>query len=87
MAIEVLRQLEAKTGKRVYELFDYMCGVSSGAVLCLLLGGLHLSLDECEALYRKLSDEIFCQSSIWGTGRLMWSHAYYDTTMWVNVLK
>ncbi|GIX95947.1 calcium-independent phospholipase A2-gamma [Caerostris darwini] len=35
----------------------------------------------------KLSNEIFKQSTIWGTGRLVWSHAYYDTTAWVNVLK
>ncbi|KFM69315.1 Calcium-independent phospholipase A2-gamma, partial [Stegodyphus mimosarum] len=87
IAIEVLRQLEARTNKRIYELFDFMCGVSSGAVLSLLLGGLRLSLDECEALYRRLSDEVFSQSSFWGTSRLMWSHAYYDTTMWVKVLK
>lgn len=87
MAIEVLRQLEAKTNKRVHELFDYICGVSSGAILSLLLGALHLSLDECESLYRKLSDEVFCKSTFWGTGRLVWSHAYYDTTMWVNILK
>ncbi|KAF8770628.1 Calcium-independent phospholipase A2-gamma like protein [Argiope bruennichi] len=87
MAIEILRQLEAKTNKKVYELFDFICGVSSGAILSLLLGGLRVSLDECEYLYRKLSDEIFCRSAIWGTSRLMWSHAYYDTTAWVNVLK
>lgn len=87
MAIEVLRQLEARTNKKVHELFDYMCGVSSGAILSCLLGSLHLSLDECESLYRKLSDEVFNQSAFWGTGRLVWSHAYYDTTMWVNVLK
>ncbi|GFT23279.1 calcium-independent phospholipase A2-gamma, partial [Nephila pilipes] len=87
MAIEILRQLEARTNKKVYELFDILCGVSSGAILSLLLGGLRLSLDECESLYRKLSDEIFSRSTFWGTGRLMWSHAYYDTTAWVNVLK
>lgn len=87
MAIEVLRQLEARTNKRVYELFDYMCGVSSGAILSVLLGAIHLSLDECESLYRRLSDEVFSRSPFWGTGRLVWSHAYYDTTVWVNILK
>ncbi|GBN80898.1 Calcium-independent phospholipase A2-gamma [Araneus ventricosus] len=87
MAIEILRQLEAKTNKKVFELFDFICGVSSGAILSVLLGALRMSLDDCEYLYRKLSDEIFCRSTIWGTSRLMWSHAYYDTTAWVNVLK
>ncbi|XP_015920066.1 calcium-independent phospholipase A2-gamma [Parasteatoda tepidariorum] len=87
LAIEILRQLEAKTNKKIYQLFDYFCGVSSGAILGLLLGGLRLSLDECESLYRTLSDKVFSQSTFWGTSRLMWSHAYYDTTMWVDVLK
>lgn len=87
MGIEALRHLESLTNKKVYEMFDLICGVSSGAILTMLLGGLHFSLDQCETLYRKLSTEIFSQSTFWGTSRLMWSHAYYDTTAWVNVLK
>lgn len=87
MAIEFLRQLELCTGRRVYELFDYVAGVSTGAILGYLLGGLHTSLDRCEALYRKMSHEVFSQNAWWGTGRLVWSHAYYDTSYWTEAIR
>ncbi|XP_064483417.1 calcium-independent phospholipase A2-gamma-like [Ornithodoros turicata] len=87
MAIEILRQLEMATGKRIFELFDYVAGVSTGAILTLMLGGMHVPLDRCESLYRKFGLEVFTQSSWWGTGRLVWNHAYYDTTTWVEAIK
>lgn len=87
LAIELLRQLELCTGRRVHELFDYVAGVSTGAILGYLLGGLHTSLDRCESLYRNMSLEVFSQNALWGTGRLVWSHAYYDTSYWTDAIK
>lgn len=87
MAIEMLRELESRTGKKVHELFDLICGVSTGAILTILLGGLLMPLDQCSVLYKKMSCDIFNQNPWLGTGRLVWSHAYYDTSVWVNVLR
>ncbi|CAN8004940.1 unnamed protein product [Ixodes pacificus] len=87
LAIEILRQLELSTGRRVFELFDYVAGVSTGAILSFLLAGLHTSLDRCESLYRRMSLQVFTQNAWWGTGRLVWSHAYYDTSHWVTALR
>ncbi|XP_023211072.1 calcium-independent phospholipase A2-gamma-like isoform X1 [Centruroides sculpturatus] len=87
IAIEMLRYLETISGKPIHELFDYICGVSTGAILTMLIGGLNLPINECEKLYLKMSCELFKRSPILGTGGLIWSHSYYDTNMWVNMLK
>uniref|UniRef100_A0A224XGJ0 Putative calcium independent phospholipase A2 gamma n=1 Tax=Megacormus gertschi TaxID=1843536 RepID=A0A224XGJ0_9SCOR len=87
IAIEILRHLESVSGKPVYQLFDYICGVSTGAILTMLIGGLHLPMDECEKLYVKMSSELFKRSALLGTSGLLWSQSYYDTSMWVNMLR
>lgn len=106
LVLEMLKKLEELTGKRVYELFDFFCGVSTGAVLTYSMGwlfwlylkitvlfnacdlGVHLrNLDDIIARYEALSQEIFNQSPLYGTGKLVWSHAYYDTALWERKLE
>nr|WNB50467.1 calcium-independent phospholipase A2 [Hemiscorpius lepturus] len=87
IAIEILRHLEKATGKPVNQLFDYICGVSTGAILTMLVGGLHLPMDECEKLYVEMSRELFKRSAFLGTSGLLWSQSYYDTNMWVSMLR
>ncbi|XP_062402446.1 calcium-independent phospholipase A2-gamma-like [Sardina pilchardus] len=87
IALQTLLRLEALTGKPIYQLFDYICGVSTGAILGFLLAVVRMPLSECEELYRKLGSDVFKQNVIVGTGKMVWSHAFYDSQIWENILK
>ncbi|KAK7132118.1 hypothetical protein R3I93_018616 [Phoxinus phoxinus] len=85
--LQVLKQLEAQTGKRVYQLFDYICGVSTGAVLAFMLGLAHISLDECEEMYHRFGTDVFRQNPLVGTVKMGWTHSYYNTETWEMILR
>ncbi|XP_018408050.1 PREDICTED: calcium-independent phospholipase A2-gamma [Nanorana parkeri] len=87
VALQTLRKLEELTGKPIHLLFDYICGVSTGAILAFMLGLFHIPLDECEEMYRKLGNDVFKQNVILGTVKMGWSHAYYDSEIWEKMLK
>ncbi|XP_058797379.1 calcium-independent phospholipase A2-gamma-like isoform X1 [Phymastichus coffea] len=96
LVLEMLKKLEQLTGCRVHEMFDYICGVSTGAILSAVLaingddvkgGYKRKSLNEISELYKELSTRIFTQSTLRGTSSLVWSHSYYDTALWEQMLK
>ncbi|KAM6438032.1 calcium-independent phospholipase A2-gamma isoform 1-T2 [Liasis olivaceus] len=87
VALQTLRKLEELTGKPIHQLFDYICGVSTGAILAFMLGLFHIPLDECEELYQKLGTDVFKQNVIVGTVKMGWSHAFYDSEIWEKMLK
>ncbi|KAM6962169.1 calcium-independent phospholipase A2-gamma [Tautogolabrus adspersus] len=87
LALQTLQKLQNLTGKPVHQLFDYICGVSTGAILAFMLGIYQIPLEECQEMYRKLGADVFKQNVIVGTVKMGWSHAFYDSEIWENILK
>ncbi|KAF3859566.1 hypothetical protein F7725_021965 [Dissostichus mawsoni] len=87
LALQTLYKLQNMTGKRIHQLFDYICGVSTGSILAFMLGIFQIPLEECEEMYRKLGSDVFKQNVIVGTVKMGWSHAFYDSEIWENILK
>eukprot|EP01018_Ginkgo_biloba_P003530 Gb_32589 [translate_table: standard] len=59
--IQMLRRIEEGTGKRIHEIFDLICGTSTGGMLAIALGIKHLTLDQCEEIYKKLGKLVFAE--------------------------
>ncbi|XP_056241837.1 calcium-independent phospholipase A2-gamma-like [Seriola aureovittata] len=85
--LQVLKLLEDETGRKIHQLFDYICGVSTGAVLAFMLGLAHFSLEECADMYRRFGSEVFRQNPLVGTMKMGWSHSYYNTETWETILR
>ncbi|KAL5972699.1 Phospholipase A I [Asimina triloba] len=52
--VQILKRIEQGTGKRIHEMFDLICGTSTGGMLAIALGIKQMSLDQCEEIYKKL---------------------------------
>ena len=87
MTIEFLKALEKQTNKSIHELFDYVCGVSTGALLAAMTCLYKLPLDRCEELYKECSVKMFTRNKVVGTTKLVWNHGFYDSVSWENILK
>ncbi|KAI4312011.1 hypothetical protein MLD38_036870 [Melastoma candidum] len=59
--VQMLKEIEKGTGKRIHELFDLICGTSTGGMLAVALGIMSLSLDQCEEIYKNLGKLVFAE--------------------------
>ncbi|CAG0880810.1 unnamed protein product [Darwinula stevensoni] len=87
VALEALKRMEEKTGKRTYELFDLICGVSVGSILAILLGALKKSTEEAERILKGVGREVFQPWSWKSTGSVLWNHSLYNTKVWDQLLQ
>lgn len=87
VTIEVLKNIEKQCGKPIHEIFDYICGVSTGAVIASLVGILKMPLDEVERMYTIIAGDLFKRNMTAGLGNLLKSYSYYDTQMWESMLQ
>ncbi|PIK45558.1 putative phospholipase A I [Apostichopus japonicus] len=85
--IEILKRLEESCQLKIGDMFDYVIGVSSGAVTAFLLSIAKASTEECEQLYKDLSSTVFGRNRFLGTSNLVLNHAFYDTERWIKMLR
>ena len=83
----MLKRISEKCEQPIYNLFDLIVGTSTGGILAFLIGIKKASLQECDALYEKLSKDIFHVSKIFGSSKLFLQHSYYSTNALTNILK
>eukprot|EP00965_Chrysotila_dentata_P077011 2543105-Pleurochrysis_carterae.AAC.2 len=54
LTLGMLKELERQSGKRVHELFDLVCGTSTGAILALNIQVRHASCSPYDRLHSPL---------------------------------
>ena len=72
---------------KVYELFDYVCGTSTGALVSGLLFMKKSTLAETERTYRELSMEVFKMNNLLGISQLFLNHAFYDCKLLEKIVR
>lgn len=87
ISINALRRIENLVGEPIHTLFDYMCGVSTGAVITAMLGAFKVDLNQCEELYKHFSTTVFQRNKALGISSLITSQSYYDTKSFENYLR
>ena len=79
--------MEQLCGRKIYELFDYVCGTSTGALISGLLFVKKSSLAEMEKTYRELSTEVFKMNNLLGISQLFLNHAFYDCKLLEKIIR
>ncbi|XP_057962580.1 phospholipase A I isoform X2 [Malania oleifera] len=59
--VRILKEIEKRTGKRIHEMFDLICGTSTGGMLAVALAIKLMTLDQCEEIYKKLGKLVFAE--------------------------
>uniref|UniRef100_A0A0K0F2B5 Calcium-independent phospholipase A2-gamma (inferred by orthology to a human protein) n=1 Tax=Strongyloides venezuelensis TaxID=75913 RepID=A0A0K0F2B5_STRVS len=85
--LTILGAIEKASGKRIYELYDHITGVSTGAILAVLLGINKISVEDCREKYMNISSLLFNQGTLSGYSGLVLSHSYYNSKLWADILK
>jgi predicted acylesterase/phospholipase RssA len=77
-ALHVLRRIELVTGRKIRDLFDLICGTSTGGIIALGLVVARLEVQELLALYRQLGARVFSRGVVQKVCRVAFTGAQYD---------
>lgn len=65
MEVEMLREIETRTGRRIHELFDLIAGCSTGGYLATMVGIKRWGPDDCIARYDAIRTQFGGQSAVY----------------------
>jgi len=84
-----LRAIQRRCQNRpIHELFDVICGTSTGGILAVAIGMLRRPLDEVEDMYRRFAVRVFDQSTGLYKGlNAVATGGMYDATPLENLLR
>ena len=83
----MLKLIEKETGQPIHELFDFVCGVSTGAIIASFLAFHKKTIPEVEKTYKEIGSKIFTQHWFEGSRGLVTSHSYYNTKLYEEILQ
>ena len=78
-SIQILKELERRTQRPSYELFDLIVGVSAGAIIGFASALLRKSAVEIEGVFRKTGSAIFDRDPFSGAWDLLTKRAWAST--------
>lgn len=87
MPVIMLKYLEKECGRSIHEMFDYVCGTSTGALLAGMVFIRRMELSRTEELYRDLSAKVFKKSNLLGLGQLFLHQAFYDSSQLEKLIR
>mmetsp|Transcript_33096 Transcript_33096/g.82905 ORF Transcript_33096/g.82905 Transcript_33096/m.82905 type:complete len:1057 (+) Transcript_33096:2-3172(+) len=78
VTVRMLKELEARTGRSVYEMFDLIGGTSTGGILATALGVKDYTLTQCDAMYSNLGHKVFSRPNQKVAEDASWKESLYS---------
>ncbi len=86
LTLEILNQIFSGTGKSPHEVFDVICGTSTGGVIAGLFAVEKLDIKNAMKMYEDLILKVFAKIA-WSALNLVVKQAQYSSEGWENILQ
>ncbi len=85
--VAILKHLEEVCRLPTHQMFDYVCGTSTGALVAGLLCIKKASIAEVESMYHEMGTKVFKMNNLLGISQLFLTHAFYDGKLLQRIIR
>lgn len=85
--IAILKHLETVCRLPTHQMFDYVCGTSTGSLIAGLLCVKKAPIKEVESMYHEMSTKVFKMNNLMGLSQLFLNHAFYDRDLLLKIIR